>query len=109
MAAMSKGHIRSASRIAGRGALLRSLRGLIGRIRRYGEHRAATADEQRWTAKLYDELEAAYLAALSVPAARASLTAYDERRRRSCKVPSNATRSNDEKTVPALSFVTRHE
>src|SRR4051812_26110055 len=86
LATMSKGQIRGASRIAGRGALLRSLRGLVRRVLRYGEHRATTADEQRWTAKLCDQLEAAYNAALSAPAARASLTTYDERRRRSSKL-----------------------
>lgn len=68
-------------RIAGRGALLRSLRALLRRIERYGEHRAVRADERRWAARLFDELSAAYANALTADAARAALLAYDQRRR----------------------------
>jgi hypothetical protein len=73
-----------ASRIAGRGSLIRSLRALLGRVRRYGEHRAATSEEQRWAAEFYDGVDAVFRRALT-PAATASLEVVDERRRRCCK------------------------
>jgi hypothetical protein len=73
------------SRIAGRGSLLRSLRVLLHRVRRYGEHRAASADELRWMARLYDGLTAVFDEALGADGARASLRAVDERRRISSK------------------------
>ncbi len=74
-----------ASRIAGRGGLLRSLRSLLGRVRRYGEHRASTADEQRWAALLFDGLTNTFGDAMTSDSARASLHAVDERRRISSK------------------------
>ena len=77
--------VAGASRITGRGAILRSLRGLVRRCERYGEHRAATPDERRWTAHLADALQAAFTAAGSAPDAHASLAAYDRRRQRSVK------------------------
>jgi len=73
------------SRIRGRGALLRSLLALLRRVRRYGEHRAATVEEQRWTARLHDDLTAACEEAMASDGARASLRAVDERRRLSSK------------------------
>lgn len=73
------------SRVAGRGSILRSLRALLRRVQRYGEHRAATTDEQRWTARLHDGLTAAFEDALASEGARASLRAVDERRRLSSK------------------------
>ena len=73
------------SRIAGRGALLRSLRALLGRVRRFGEHRATSAEEQRWTGVLCDRLTVAFDDALTAPGARAGLRAVDERRRVSSK------------------------
>jgi hypothetical protein len=75
------------SRIAGRGALLRSLRVLIRRVRRFGEHRAASHEEQGWTARLHDQLSTAFADATSTESARASLAAYDSRRARSAKTP----------------------
>ena len=49
----------SASRIAGRGRLLRSLRALLGRVNRYAVHRARTNAELRWAARFGDAVEAA--------------------------------------------------
>jgi hypothetical protein len=73
------------SRIAGRGALLRSLRALLRRVQRFGEHRAASPEEQVWTARLHDRLSAAFADGTSSESARASLAAYDRRRARSMK------------------------
>lgn len=78
------------SRIAGRGSLLRSLRALLRRVRRYGEHRAASPDEQRWMARLYDGLTAVFDEAMTSDSARASLRAVDERRRISSKTAGRA-------------------
>lgn len=75
------------SRITGRGALLRSLRGLLRRIERYAEHRATTSQEQRWAARVADDLETTYLWALSAPWAQAALDAVDRRRAVSRKTP----------------------
>ncbi len=68
-----------ASRIAGRGRLLRSLRSLLRRVERFAAHRARSADEQRWACRLADGLEDVYDVALDAPAARLSLDAADRR------------------------------
>ncbi len=73
------------SRIAGRGALLRSVRGLLRRVGRSAVHRAATLEEQQWTARFYDDLEAALTAGLASDVARSSLVAYAARRAWSVK------------------------
>lgn len=78
------------SRIAGRGALLRSLRGLLRRIERYAEHRATTSHEQRWAARLADALDAAYVTGLSASGAQSALDAVDQRRAVSRKTPASA-------------------
>lgn len=72
--------IPGASRIAGRGALLRSLRLLLRRLERYGEHRAATPDERRWAIRLLDCLNLGFTEAIAAPGARASLQHIDHRR-----------------------------
>lgn len=51
---------------------------LLRRVDKFGASRA-TPPEQRWAARLYDELSAAYVAALSSPGARAALEAVDRR------------------------------
>jgi hypothetical protein len=76
-----------ASRIRGRGSLLRSLRALCRRLERFALHRAATAEEQLWSGRLADRLEAAMTEALESPGARASLAAVDRRATVSRKVP----------------------
>jgi hypothetical protein len=58
---------------------LRSLRALGRRVEKFGEHRASTAEEQAWSGRLYDQLEAAFDQAMKSDAARASLTARDRR------------------------------
>lgn len=68
------------SRIVGRGRLLVSLRALLRRVQKFAEHRAGTSDERAWAARLGDDLEAAYVAGLSAPGARAGLDAVDRRR-----------------------------
>jgi hypothetical protein len=75
----------SASRVHGRGALMRSLRALLRPVQRYGEHRATSPDELRWMAQLYDGLSAVFDEAMASDGARASLRAVDERRRISSK------------------------
>jgi hypothetical protein len=52
------------SRVAGRGALLRSLRGLVRRVERFGVHRARSVEERRWAARLADRLDDALQDAL---------------------------------------------
>jgi hypothetical protein len=69
----------AASRIRGRGALLRSLRSLCRRVERFGVHRAAARDEQLWAVRLADRFEAAFTEALDSPGARVSLAAVDRR------------------------------
>jgi uncharacterized lipoprotein YmbA len=51
--------------------------GLLIRAERYGRHRAATADEQLWAARLADRLDAALREAMNSPEARASLAAAE--------------------------------
>lgn len=46
------------SRVTGRAALVRSLRGLLIRGHRFGESRARTRDDLRWAARLVDGLTA---------------------------------------------------
>ncbi len=100
MKAVEHPHI-AGSRIAGRGSLLRTLRALLRRVQRFAEHRAGTGDEQRWAARLYDELDAAFNVAVSAPGASASLRMVDERRRISSKTrgrvrrPALTDRSHD--------------
>lgn len=77
----------STSRIAGPGALFRSLRTLLQRVDRYGTHRARTGDEVRWANILGDSLEHAFNVALT-PSARAALAAVDRRRALSVKARS---------------------
>ncbi len=67
------------SRVPGRGRLLFALRALLRRVETFIEQRA-TADEQRWAARLHDELTATYTAALAAPGAREGLAAVDRRR-----------------------------
>jgi hypothetical protein len=76
---------RAPSRIAGRGAIVRSLRALVFRVGRYTEYRARTADEARWSAVLFDALQSAYQAATADADVRADLARVDQRRARSQK------------------------
>jgi hypothetical protein len=85
------------SRIPGRGALLRTLRALLARVERYAEHRASTPALQRWSARLADDLDCAFAAAVSASGARAELEAYDRRRHLAQKVPIRGV--TDRKTV----------
>jgi len=83
------------SRLVGRGAILRALRGLLIRAQRYGVYRATTPDDQMWAARLADHLEAALRETLDAPGARASLNAAEARAQRSSKNvhrPDNASR-----------------
>jgi hypothetical protein len=50
---------RPQTRVKGRPALTRRLRGLILAVHRYGRHRARTPGERIWTARLLDRLQAA--------------------------------------------------
>jgi hypothetical protein len=83
---MSKEGQVGSSRIAGRGGLLRSLRILVRRVDRFGQHRAATATERSWSHRLADALEAAYRVAAGDPKARASLAHADDRSKARRKV-----------------------
>ena len=83
----------SASRINGMGSLLRSLRALVARVDRYGQHRASTADERRWANILADGLERAYCTA-STPTALASLAAVERRAALSAKTPGPESRGD---------------
>jgi hypothetical protein len=67
-----------ASRIVGRGRLLRSLRALVRRVDRFGQHRVSTHEELRWANVLADHLDRAFLAALTEEA-RVSLAHADRR------------------------------
>jgi hypothetical protein len=80
-----------ASRIAGRGRLLRSLRTLLRRVEKYGVHRASTPEERRWSIRLADTLEAAWEEALKDLRAESSLAAADERARIGRKASREAT------------------
>jgi hypothetical protein len=73
------------TRVPGRGALLRSLRGLLRRVDRFALHRARTSEETRWAARLADRLEAAFTDALETPGVGASLAAADRRAHVSAK------------------------
>jgi len=75
------------SRVAGRGAIARSLAGLIIRVSRFAVARAATADDQRWAAALADRLHAAYREAMAAPGVASALTAADARADCRRKVP----------------------
>lgn len=79
--------VRGASRIAGRGALLPTLRALIRRVERFGEHRASTADERGWAARMADQLDSVFDHALQSYAARSSLAARDCRSAVTGKTP----------------------
>ena len=50
---------RLASRVKGRAALTRRLRGLLIAVHRYARQRARTVEELRWTARLIDALTVA--------------------------------------------------
>ena len=52
-----------ASRIKGRPALVRSLRGLLLRVHRFGRHRARSRQDMQWAAVRIDALDAALLSA----------------------------------------------
>lgn len=54
---MSAIGIRPCSRIKGRPALVRRLRGLLVAVHRYGKGRARTPEEVRWAAKMLDRLQ----------------------------------------------------
>jgi hypothetical protein len=56
---MSGLNCRPVSRVKGRPALVRSLRGLLIRVHRYGRCRAATSADQAWAAAVIDALFAA--------------------------------------------------
>ena len=49
----------TASRIKGRPALVRSLRGLLLRVHRFGRGRARTPQDMQWAARVLDSLYAA--------------------------------------------------
>lgn len=55
------------------------LRGLVIRVARYAEYRAASASEHAWAACLFDQLTDALREAADDPAVRASLAAADRR------------------------------
>lgn len=76
-----------ASRVMGRGRLLRQLRQLERRVYRFAMLRAASADERAWAARLADALEAAFRQALDAPGAAAALEAVNRRAAVSAKVP----------------------
>lgn len=76
----------SASRIKGRGAIVRSLRGLMIRTQRYSVHRARGPEEQMWAARLTDRLAQALEEAIAAPGVDACLAAVDARARRGWKV-----------------------
>jgi hypothetical protein len=78
------------SRIAGPGALLRSLRGLLRRVERFGVHWARTDDERRWAARLADGLEVLLTEALAAPGTEASLQVADQRAGVGRKAPTPA-------------------
>jgi hypothetical protein len=82
----------SASRVAGQGRLLQTLRRLIARIDKFAAYRATTSHERRWSNILADRLQEAYTVALT-PEARRSLDAVDRRVAVSQKLP-NTTRSD---------------
>jgi len=64
-----------ASRVAGRGRLLRQLAALSRRVDRFSAHRASSDAERRWAALLADQLDSAYAAAIAAPGAHAALAA----------------------------------
>jgi hypothetical protein len=73
--------------VPGRGAILRSLRGLVRRVERFGERRARTPEDRAWSHRLADALDAAFREALAVPGGREALAAVDQRRARARKTP----------------------
>lgn len=75
------------SRIQGCGALLRSLRGLLGGVERYGQHRAATAAERVWSVQLPDALGRAWTETIKNPGARSSFAFASARARVARKSP----------------------
>jgi hypothetical protein len=83
--------VRGGSRVGGRGVLLRSLRGLVRRVERFGIHRARSVDDRAWAARLADHLDAAMVEALAAPGAVASLTVAEHRAAVSRKVSSQPT------------------
>ena len=68
-----------ASRIAGQGRILRSLRSLARRVERFAAHRARTRDEQQWAGQMADRLEEALTIGMQSAAARQSLASADRR------------------------------
>lgn len=73
------GSVPLSSRVAGRGALLRSLRMLLRRVERFAAHRARCPEDRDWAAKLADRLDAALTDAAAAPGARASLVIAERR------------------------------
>lgn len=74
----------TASRIKGRGALIRSLRGLVIRVGRYAQHRAQPGTEQQWAARLFDALRVT-LHEADDPTVHADLARVERRARLSRK------------------------
>ncbi len=68
-----------ASRIAGRGRLLRSVQALVRRIERFALHRAATDDEQQWARQIADALEQVLRLGSQSSSARHGLASVDAR------------------------------
>ena len=68
------------SRVPGRGPLVCTLRQLVQRVDRYHRYRAATADEQRWAAWVFDQLFLVLERAMSDPQVQREITATEQRR-----------------------------
>lgn len=90
------------TRVPGRGRLLASLRALLRRVHRFSVARASSDLEQRWAGALSDDLEAAYVAALSSPGARAGLDAVDRRVAIQRKTPAVRTRRDPRERQPSF-------
>ena len=71
----------TASRIQGRGALVRSLRLLLIRTSRYLQHRARTAEERAWAGRLFNGLEPVLRQAAADPAVVTDLARVEQRAR----------------------------
>jgi hypothetical protein len=74
-----------ARRVHGRGPLLKSLRGLMIRVHRYGTVRARTPEDRVWAGRLADRLDAALRESLLAAGAKASLEAAEHRAARQSK------------------------
>jgi hypothetical protein len=76
-----------ASRIQGRGALVRSLRLLLVRTSRYLQHRARTAEERAWAGELFNALEPVLRQAAADPVVEADHARVEQRLRIRQKTP----------------------